>query len=220
MPNHVPEQSDRPSGVRSRKPTYVIATEGEKTEPDYFAYLDRLHQDINVIVLPADDGHSQPRQVLDKLLCRKQELNSEELKTYHYWIVFDHDLRQRPELEKVMKDAEDNEISVADSNPCFEAWLIQHFGPLAEILELSHRKPVKGCRYVINNHLKKPEFDPKYRKGRLDSSIYMPKVNSAIENAEYDEDIASNVDDFRYTGSRVHKLVKEIHSGDRPAPVG
>jgi len=213
MPNHIPEQSDRQSGVRSRKPTYVIATEGEKTEPDYFAYLDRLHQDINVILLPADDGHSQPRQVLDKLLCKKQELNSGELKSYHYWIVFDHDHRPRSELEKVMQDAEANEISVADSNPCFEAWLIQHFSPLADILELSHVNQVKSCRYVTDRHLKCPDFDPEYKKRRLDSNIYMPKVNSAIENAEFDVDVAGDCDDFCFTGSRVHVLVKDMLPG-------
>ncbi len=210
MSNLVSEQYDRPTGDRSRKPTFVIATEGEKTEPDYFAYLDRLYQDINVILLPADDGHTQPCQVLHKLLCKKQELDKDELKTYQYWIVFDHDRRPRPDLEQVMQDAEANQILVADSNPCFEAWLIQHFSPLAEIVELSHRKPVKSCRYVIDNHLKRPEYDPDYKKGKLDSTIYMPKVNLAIQNAEFDNDIVSNLDSFTYTGSRVHTLVEEI----------
>ena len=209
-PNLVPEQSDRRSGDRSRKPTFVIATEGEKTEHDYFAYLDRVHQEINVILMPADDGQSQPRQVLDKILCKKQELDEDELKTYHYWIVIDHDRRPRPDLEQVMQDAKDNQIFVADSNPCFEAWLIQHFGPLTEIVELSHVNPVKSCRYVIDNHLKHPEYDPDYKKGRLDKDIYIPKVKSAIENAKFDEVAAGDVDDFTYTGSRVHILVERI----------
>ena len=219
MPNLIPEPSDRPSGDRARKPTYVIATEGEKTEPDYFAYLDRDYLNINVILLPADDGHSQPRQVLNKLLCKKQELDNDEFKTYQYWIVFDHDRRPRQELEQVMQDAEANEISVADSNPCFEAWLVQHFSPLADIVELSHVKQVKSCRYVTDKHLKCPDFDPNYKKRRLDSMIYMPKVNSAIENAEYDVAVASDCDEFYYTGSRVHLLVKDMLPDARPARI-
>ena len=111
-----------------------------------------------------------------------------------------------------MQDAEANEISVADSNPCFEAWLIQHFSPLAEIVELSHVNQVKGCGYVIAEHLKQQDFDPEYNKSSLDDEIYMPRVNSAIENAEFDEVAASDYDDFCYTGSRVHLLVKEILS--------
>lgn len=214
IPNNLPVQSDRPSGGRLRKPTFVIATEGEKTEPDYFAYLDRLHQEINIIPLPANDGHSQPRQVLDKILCKKQELNKEESKSYQYWIVFDHDRRPRHELEKVMQDAEANRVSVADSNPCFEAWLIQHFSALTDIRELSHVNQVRSCDYVIENHLKRQEFDPKYKKGRLDSNIYMPKVNSAIQNAEFDEVTTRGLDDFKYAGSRVHMLVKEIVADD------
>ena len=175
--NHIPEQDERKSGVRPRKPTIVIATEGEKTEPDYFAYLDRIYQDINIIVFPANNGRSQPRQVLNYLLCQKQDLAKIDLSSYQYWIVIDHDRRPRPDLEKIMQDAEANQISVADSNPCFEAWLIQHFSSLTDILELSHVNQVKSCDYVISEHLKR--YDPEYKKGSLDNTIYMPKVKSA-----------------------------------------
>jgi len=212
IPNHIPEKDERKSGTRRRKPTFVIATEGEKTEPDYFAHLDRIHHEINIILLPADDGHSQPRQVLDKLLLKKQQLDKEELKSYKYWIVFDHDRRPCPELKSVMQDAETDMIHVADSNPCFEAWLIQHFTTLTDTVELSHVKPVKTCRTVTDMHLK--SYDPEYRKGSLDSCIYMPKVNSAIQNAEFDEDAAKDSNEFEYTGSRVHILVKEMLPDD------
>lgn len=214
MPNHIPEQHGRTSGVRLRKPTFVIATEGEKTEPDYFAYLDRIHHDINIIPVPANDGHSQPRQVLNNLLHKKQEIENKGLSSYQYWIVFDHDRRPRPELEEVMKEAQANQVFVADSNPCFEAWLIQHFSSLTDIVELSHVRPVKSCAYVIENHLKRQDFDPEYRKGSLDSNLYMPKVCTAIQNAEFDEETARHSDEFNCTGSRVHKLVKRIRSGD------
>ncbi|MCY4539950.1 MAG: RloB family protein [Chloroflexi bacterium] len=214
IPNHIPEQDERKSGTRRRKPTFVIATEGEKTEPDYFAHLDRIHREINIILLPADDGHSQPRQVLEKLLCKKQQLDKEELKSYKYWIVFDHDRRPCPELRTVMQDAEADKVCVADSNPCFEAWLIQHFSTLTDIAELSHVNQVKSCRNLIDNHLKIKEFDPAYKKGRLDSTIYMPKVKSAIANAEYDEVISKDLDNFKYTGSRVHELVKKMLPDD------
>ena len=208
--NHIPNLAERKSGERLRKPTIVIATEGEKTEPDYFAYLERKYPDINLIVVPANDGHSQPRQVLDKILCKKQEFEKEGKKSYQYWIVFDHDARPRTHLESVMQDAIDNQISVADSNPCFEAWLIQHFSSLADIVELSHIKHVRRCAYVIKEHLKQPEFDPEYSKGSLDSDLYMPKVKCAIQNAGFDEVATSDLDKFCYTGSRVHKLVTVI----------
>lgn len=212
MPNQIPEQSERKSGLRLRKPTFVIATEGEKTEPDYFAYLDRMYRDINIILLPADDGHSQPRQVLNKLLCEKQEFEKNELNSYLYWIVIDHDRRPRPTLEQVMQDAEANQIFVADSNPCFEAWLIQHFSTLADIPELSHIKPIKSCNRVISEHLK--QFDPGYKRNNLDSEIYMPKVGAAVQNAEFDAATARDSDEFKHTGSRVHKLVREIQSSN------
>ena len=204
------ERHERKSGIRLRKPTFVIATEGEKTEPDYFAYLDRAYQDINIIVIPASDGHSQPNQVLNTLLSRKEEL-AEDLDTYQYWIVIDHDRRPRPDLERVRRDAEHNKVAVADSNPCFEVWLIQQFSPLTNIVELSHVRQVRSCRFVTDKHLK--QFDSKYRKRNLDSSVYMSKVETAIENAELDEIAASDKDDFEYTGSRVNRLVKVILSG-------
>lgn len=205
------EEYVRTSGGRTRKPTFVIATEGEKTEPDYFTYLARAYQDINIIPLPASDGHSQPRQVLNKLLSWKVELTKEEVESYHYWIVIDHDRRPRPNLERVMQDAKDNDVSIADSMPCFEAWLIQHFCKLSRIAKDSRINQVRRCRYLINRHLKR--YDPNYKKGRLDSAVYLPKVKSAIENAEFDEVAASGKDEFAYMGSRVHKLVKAILSG-------
>ena len=218
IPNHITEQDERKSGIRRRKPSFVIATEGEKTEPDYFALLDRIHHEINIILLPADDGHSQPRQVLDKLLCKKQQIDKEELKSYKYWIVFDHDRRPCSELRTVMQDAETNQICVADSNPCFEAWLLQHFSSLTDILQLSHVNQVKSCDHVIDKHLK--QFDPKYKKGSLDSTIYMPEVNMALQNAEFDEATARDLDNYTYTGSRVQMLVKKILTDDLPARIG
>lgn len=212
--NHKPEHAERKSGNRRRIPTFVIATEGEKTEPDYFAYLDREYHEINIIPLPADDGHSQPRQVLDKLLSKKQELEKENPKSYQYWIVIDHDRRPCTELKQVMEDADANNVSLADSNPCFEVWLIQHFSSITEILELSHINQVKSCGYVIETHLKRPDFDPKYKKRNLDDDIYIPKVYSAIKNAEFDELATKDLDEFKYTGSRVHNLVKEILPGN------
>lgn len=214
IPNDIPEQYKRESGERPWKPTFVIATEGEKTEPNYFAYLDRFYQEINIVLLPANDGHSQPRQVLDKILCKKQEFEKEDMKAYQYWIVFDHDARPRTDLESVMQDAIDNQISVADSNPCFETWLIQHFSSLTEIVELSHVTPVKSCAQLINKQLKRQEFDPEYKKRSLDGDLYMPRVNCAIQNAEYDENVTSDLDEFCYTGSRVKNLVKQLLSLD------
>ena len=210
MNKDIPPERERRSGVKLRKPTIVIATEGEKTEPDYFTYLERDYREINIIVVPANNGHSQPRQVLNSVLCKRQELAKEGLSSDQYWIVIDHDRRPRPELEKVIQDAEDDQISVADSNPCFEAWLLQHFSSLTNILQLSHRRPVKRCGYVIEKHLKR--FDPDYKKGSLDSTIYMPKVKSAIQNAEFDELTTRDLDNYTYTGSRVQFLVKEIVS--------
>ena len=189
----------------------VIATEGERTEPDYFAYLDRAYPDVNLIIVLANDGHSQPYQVLSKLLSRKQELERRDSSEYQYWIVIDHDQRPRPEIESVLQDAKAHQVSVADSNPCFEVWLLQHFSALTSIVELSHVKPVRSCRYVIGTHLK--PYDPEYKKGRLKSTSYIPNVVTAIQNAEFDEMSADDSDEFAYAGSRVHKLVKEIIAG-------
>lgn len=210
--NHALNQSERPSGVRRRKPTYVIATEGEKTEPDYFAYLDREYRDVNIIIIPATDGRSQPSQVLNSLLCKKKEFAKTDMNSYQFWIVIDHDGRLRSELESVIQDAEANQVSVADSNPCFEVWLIQHFSALTDIPELSHVKPVKTCGFVTNKHLK--SYDPQYKKRCLDDTKYMPKVSAAVQNAEFDEVTANDSDEFIHTGSRVHKLVKQIRSDD------
>ena len=94
----------------------------------------------------------------------------------------------------------------------FRGLVTSTFSSLTDILQLSHVNQVKSCDSVIKEHLK--QFDPKYKKGSLDDKIYMPKLTKALQNAEYDEETARELDPFRYTGSRVQKLVKEILTDD------
>lgn len=112
----------RPETHWSKKPLYVIATEGEVTEKVYFNGLFR-RKNIRMPILSTQKGNSSPDRVLRRLSEYKNEHNAapEEL-----WLVIDRDYWDKKKLEKIKKDCESKNYNLIISNPCFELWLLLH----------------------------------------------------------------------------------------------
>ena len=106
----------------------VIATEGELTERDYFEDLaldERVtHPSVEIKVLPTTEGFSAPFYVLQRLDRIRREhgmFEGDEL-----WLVIDKDRWKDAQLSQVAQLASQKRYYVADSNPCFELWLLIH----------------------------------------------------------------------------------------------
>lgn len=127
----MPRSSDlrRRRARRSPFPRFLIVCEGEKTEPGYFRHL-RISAKI-----PIDlhlEGPGKPKSLVEKAVELKREAekraHSQRDSTLLFdevWCVFDID--EHPFVPEARQQAQDNQIFVAVSNPCFELWVLLHF---------------------------------------------------------------------------------------------
>ena len=118
------------------EPLFIIAYEGECTEPFYLdSVVKKLIRDGKIakgsVVVPPH-GHTDPCGVLKDLISYDgYELYSNK------WIVIDRDEvrsissnssgHSLENFKKAISDASKKEIRVAWSNPCFEIFIVEHF---------------------------------------------------------------------------------------------
>ena len=101
---------------------FIIGCDDTYAPKQYFDFL-RLPR-VQIHVIPTIDGTSAAAHVLERLLSFDHEPDDER------WLVLDidHALNGRHVVSfmQALKRAEDNDIKVALSNPCFELWLLLH----------------------------------------------------------------------------------------------
>lgn len=194
----------------------VIATEGEVTEPTYFedlAFDARFrHPRVVIQVLPAISGLSSPKHVIDRLdkIRRESRLyDGDEL-----WLVIDKDKWEDSMLSEVAQQVLQKGYCLADSNPCFEIWLLLHKRSLddytpqeQEELKENRRPRPRSSRTRLEKEL--IDICGSYDKRNLNTSHYLPFVDSAIENAD-NADTECDTRWLNNLGSRVYKLVQSI----------
>ena len=115
----------RPIGQRRYRKLFVIATEGSKTEPQYFAMLNNNQSIIRVECL-RQTSKTSPLQVLRRM---KDRLKSESLKkSDEAWLIVDKDQWTDEHLYLLHAWSQEHEnYGFALSNPKFEYWLLLHF---------------------------------------------------------------------------------------------
>jgi RloB-like protein len=122
----------RRSGYRDGT-LFVIACEGDVTEPRYFDGLkERWHNPrVHIEVVKRDDASaSSPRSVLgtlDSFAGQYMLRDGDQL-----WLVIDRDSQTwKPSvLAQVSRACQQKNYFLAVSNPCFELWLLLHFEDL------------------------------------------------------------------------------------------
>ena len=149
----------RPLGERPYKRIFILATEGEKTEPQYFEGIFGNNELVlKVTCLETKRGLSAPRHVLDRLdaYIKKAELR----KSDQAWLVVDRDHWKASHISELFQwcneeNARKPEIvhNMALSVPCFELWLLWHFEE-AEVIRTSEE-----LKEALKRHL--PEYDKK-----------------------------------------------------------
>ena len=122
--------SQRKSGGRTPKPnSFLIVSEGEKTEPFYFEGLakyinDKYGNSIDVekpTIEPLGQGKSTVKLVNEttKIVARAKIMYSQ------IWVVFDKD--EFPDFDKAITLANELGYNVAWNNQSFEYWIFLHF---------------------------------------------------------------------------------------------
>ena len=119
-----PKPATGTSKERYVKVTFLIATEGTKTEPNYLKALkneleatNRFNIDISI------EGKGKATTALVNKVIRQIDNCNQEYD--RVWAVFDKD--EFDDFDDAIKLAESKSINCAWSNECFELWLLLHF---------------------------------------------------------------------------------------------
>jgi len=147
---------------------YLIITDGEKTERNYF-------EDIKKNIPKKYENNLQIKIHLEKEL--KKIIQFAEQKRYedprfrNIWLIFDRD--EVPNFDEIIKEAERVDMEVGWSNPCFEIWLSAYFG------EMKPSTDSRGCISRFEKLLIKNTDKREYKKS--DKGIYKILLESGNE---------------------------------------
>ena len=126
-------QGRKPRQYEVKKPqanSYLIVTEGEKTEPYYFIGLVKEIKkfaggNMSVIEAPRVDINGEGRSTLNLVNHTDEIINRAKIIYQHVWVVFDKD--DFVDFDEAIALAEEKGYKVAWSNESFEYWVYLHF---------------------------------------------------------------------------------------------
>jgi hypothetical protein len=173
---------------------FIIATEGRKTEKQYFSMFGNKRCQVKVV--PNEDNKSAPVYILQQLRAFKKEFQlkaDDEL-----WLMIDVDRWGNKQLASVSAQAGRNKFQLAVSNPCFEVWLYLHH----DVLDHQPTK-AKEMKQKLRGLL------GGYDSSRLDLSKFSENIDDAIVRAKT---LDTNPDERwpSRTGTHVYKVVEKV----------
>ena len=185
----------RPLGKRRYRKMFVLATEGSKTESQYFAIFNDQNLIVHIKFLK-EKGDSAPPQVLARM---RNYLDSEDLESSdEAWLVVDKDQWTDDQLSQLHEWAQEaDNYGLALSNPKFEFWLLLHFEDGRGVSNS------RICSQRLERHM------PGYDKGIDAKKIFDCMIKKAIERAKK-RDTPACRDWPRTTGTTVYRLVENI----------
>ena len=175
----------RASSKREKNKRYLIVCEGTKTEPQYFA---ELLQDLRIPkdwVRIAPNKGSSPDRVVDHAL---QLYDADAASGDPYdavYCVFDRDAHSTFDVAVQRTNDLKNEgkpLKSITSTPCFEFWLLLHFGYTSQPF---HATSTKSVGDQVETKLKKEQGFKNYAKGQ--KGVYMQlkdKLQTALQSAK------------------------------------
>jgi hypothetical protein len=170
---------------RARNKRYLIVCEGTKTEPHYFRdLLDDLGIRPQVVRIAPNDGVSPDRVVAHAVALYAEDVVAGDAYDTVY-CMFDRDSHTTfAAAVQRTKDlsAEGKPFVAITSTPCFEVWLLLHFGYSDQPFHSAGKKSVGD--QVVATLKAKPGF-AKYGKGQ--NGVYgqlKDKLTDALTHAE------------------------------------
>lgn len=196
--------------------SYLIVTEGKRTEPYYFNGLKRLIVDkiggmVNVVELPSIDIHGEGSSTGKLIEVTEQLVKEAKVLYQNTWVVFDKD--DFEDFDQAIKDGLNKGYNVAWSNQAFEYWLYLHFHYSDSALhrdEWNGKLDVIFKEYGLGNGTYQKNYEDIYNMVNCNDG-----VNTAIRNAK------RRMADFNSSqekpsefdpGTMVYKLVEELKS--------
>lgn len=169
---------------RARNTRYLIVCEGTKTEPHYFReLLDDLCIRPQMVRIAPNDGVSPDRVVAHALTLYEEDAESGDAYDAVY-CVFDRDKHTTFDaaVQRIKDLSAEKPLVGITSTPCFEVWLLLHFGYTDKPFHAAGKKST-GDQVVVTLKTK-PGFR-KYGKGQ--KGIYSQlkgDLDDALAHAE------------------------------------
>lgn len=170
---------------RARNKRYLIVCEGTKTEPHYFReLLDDLRIRSHMVRIAPNDGVSPDRVVDHALFLYKEDAEGGDAYDTAY-CVFDRD--KHTTFDAAVQRTKDlraagQPLVAITSTPCFELWLLLHFGYADQPFHAAGRKSIGD--QVVAALKTKPGF-AKYGKGQKGICGQLKdRLDEAIANAD------------------------------------
>ncbi len=192
----------RPLGERRYKTMFILAVEGEKTEPRYFDIFNDEKTTLRVYCLEGKH-ESSPPQVMQRMIRYLKE-KERSLKTAdEAWLVVDKDQWTDEQLSSLHRWASQGKIQgpkrgFALSNPSFEYWILLHFEDGKSI------DSSRQCTQQLKKYL--PEYDKSIEPRAFTEKM----IREAVERARR-RDTPPCVDWPRNPGyTTVYRLVERI----------
>ena len=210
---------ERLEETQNKFSVFIIATEGAKTEVNYFnkLHLNKLLKThIKIKTLPSSDGKSAPLKVLDRLNTFVEE-NEINISYDEFWIVIDRDSSSwtLEDIKTVSEQCKLNSYGFAISVPAFELWLLLHLVDIGKFSDIENNallenKKVtkrKNSRHRLETEIIK--YCGEYNKSYPSMKIFIPTTLTAIKNAKkLIKDENDEIPD--YLATFVYKLVEKI----------
>lgn len=117
---------------RTPKRTFLVFCEGKRTEPDYLKALkqepavrDVASVDIRIAM---DASGAVPLTLVNAAADARATAPGQQGEIDEVWCLFDVEAPQsHPNLDEAVTRAEESDVRLAVSNPCFELWLALHY---------------------------------------------------------------------------------------------
>lgn len=110
--------------------SFLIVTEGERTEPLYFRGMQRLIKEkvggmVDVIEVPFIDIHGEGCSTGKLIEVADQIVKEAKIIYQNIWVVFDKD--DFKDFDQAIRTGINKGYKIAWSNQCFEYWIYLHF---------------------------------------------------------------------------------------------
>ena len=214
----IPHQTRKPESKIPKK-IYLIACEGQCTEPNYIRGLVNHQKKIGKIATGteikfAQHSHSDPSGVLQDLLKTPNVESFDEL-----WIVIDRDEiepkgkgfggHSNENFTEALTECKNKNVNVACSNPCFEFWIILHFE--YRDTACTRDEIQKKALERVNTLLPKENQIKKVDKLKTIDNLYdllKDKIDFAMNNAKK---LKNNESENKNPSSGMFKLLASLY---------
>jgi hypothetical protein len=199
------ESTSKTPESKEERRYFLIVTEGEKTEPNYFnRFKTFLPKNLLSTIDLIGEGDNTIH-IVNKAIEEKIKRQGDPIKPDYdeVWAVFDKDSFPNERVDNAVKIAIANDIEPALSNQAFELWYVLHFqfldSDLHRSLYFEILSSILGTKYEKNTE---KIIDLIWKKGDVQQAIKRAKV--------LEENAKGNTPSNSVPTTGVYKLVENL----------